>query len=57
MPNPQMVSKSSTLKSEPLNIITEKENPDQLIMNKPTIADKKKPKKISFEERIKQFES
>jgi hypothetical protein len=26
-------------------------------MNKPTIADKKKPKKISFEERIKQFES
>ena len=57
MPNPQMVSKSSTLKSEPLNIITEKENPDQLIMNKPTMADKKKPKKISFEERIKQFES
>ena len=57
MSNPQALSKSSTLRNEPLNIITEKENPDQLIMNKPTMIDKKKPKKISFEERIKQFES
>ena len=38
-------------KKEPENIITQKEDPNKLIMNKPTISkkmNKKKPKKISF---------
>ena len=35
----------------------EKDNPNQLIMNKPTMALKKKPEKNIFAERVKKFEN
>ena len=52
-------TKSVNTNTKPLNIIVEKENPNNLIMNKPTVNKntiKKKPKKIDFLERIKKFE-
>ena len=52
-------TKSVNTNTKPLNIIVEKENPNNLIMNKPTVSKntiKKKPKKIDFLERIKKFE-
>ena len=52
-------TKSVNTNTKPLNIIVEKENPNNLLMNKPTVSKntiKKKPKKIDFLERIKKFE-
>ena len=55
--SPQMMQKTYSMKNEPLNIVSKKENPNELIMRKPIKTLKKKPVKNVFAERVKQFEN